>query len=285
MPTASLPISYHATSYSARYTFSGKERDEETGYSYFDARYYNSTYSIWLSVDPMSDKYPSLSPYAYCADNPIKLVDSNGEDIWIVGEDGNNYKYENGNIYTKEGKLYTPESGTFLSEAKNSIDILNGTMTGNKLLSAFEGSNSQDVFIERGIESKCGDYTIEAATGAFISQTILWNPMGRDLPTTAGIQKNATTDLGHELSHVWDNAKNIQGLDDLCPQNGTRSEWRAVYKENLIRGELGMPYRTGYTFKNSDKNYFVPMLNKKGEPYMPNSIQWTPFEICKRKTN
>ena len=37
--------------------------------------------SIWLSVDPMSDKYPSLSPYVYCADNPIKLVDPNGEEI------------------------------------------------------------------------------------------------------------------------------------------------------------------------------------------------------------
>ena len=86
MPTTSLPISYHATSYSARYTFSGKERDEETGYSYFGARYYNSSYSIWLSVDPMSDKYPSLSPYAYCADNPVKLVDVDGEEVYIFGD-------------------------------------------------------------------------------------------------------------------------------------------------------------------------------------------------------
>ena len=69
------------TSYSARYTFSGKERDEETGYSYFGARYYNSSYSIWMSVDPMSDKYPSLSPYAYCGNNPVKCVDPRGEEI------------------------------------------------------------------------------------------------------------------------------------------------------------------------------------------------------------
>ena len=61
------------------YTFSAKEKDAETGYSYFGARYYSSELSIWLSVDPMLDKYPSLSPYVYCANNPVKLVDPNGE--------------------------------------------------------------------------------------------------------------------------------------------------------------------------------------------------------------
>ena len=65
----------------ALHTFSAKERDSETGLSYFGARYYSSDLSTWLSVDPMSDKYPSLSPYVYCADNPVKLVDPNGEEI------------------------------------------------------------------------------------------------------------------------------------------------------------------------------------------------------------
>ena len=64
-----------------KHTFSSKERDAETGLSYFGARYYSSELSIWLSVDPMSDKYPSLSPYVYCADNPVKLVDPNGEEM------------------------------------------------------------------------------------------------------------------------------------------------------------------------------------------------------------
>ena len=68
-------------SFSSMYTFSAKEKDAETGYSYFGSRYYNSDLSIWLSVDPMSDKYPNLSPYTYCADNPIKLVDPNGEEF------------------------------------------------------------------------------------------------------------------------------------------------------------------------------------------------------------
>ena len=70
------------------FTFSAKERDSETGLSYFGSRYYSSDLSIWLSVDPQSDKYASLSPYVYCADNPVKMVDPNGEDIWEINENG-----------------------------------------------------------------------------------------------------------------------------------------------------------------------------------------------------
>ena len=70
------------------FTFSAKEKDSETGLSYFGSRYYSSDLSIWLSVDPMSDKYPSLSPYVYCADNPVRLVDPEGEDIWEIDENG-----------------------------------------------------------------------------------------------------------------------------------------------------------------------------------------------------
>ena len=71
-------------SWNAPYTFSGKEKDIETGYGYFGARYYDSGLSIWLSVDPMSDKYPSMSPYNYCANNPVILVDPDGRDYETV---------------------------------------------------------------------------------------------------------------------------------------------------------------------------------------------------------
>ena len=81
-------VDQRITDFSARHTFSAKERDSETGLSYFGARYYSSDLSIWLSVDPMSDKYPSLSPYVYCADNPVKLTDPDGR--WIPGVDDDN---------------------------------------------------------------------------------------------------------------------------------------------------------------------------------------------------
>ena len=62
-------------------SFTGKEKDEETGYGYFGARYMDHVLMTgWLSVDPMMDKYPGISPYEYCALNPIKVVDPDGMD-------------------------------------------------------------------------------------------------------------------------------------------------------------------------------------------------------------
>jgi len=73
-------------SWNTPYKFSAKELDDETGYSYFGARYYDPNISIWLSVDPESDKYPDLSPYLYCAGNPIIFKDPDGNYIKPVNE-------------------------------------------------------------------------------------------------------------------------------------------------------------------------------------------------------
>jgi hypothetical protein len=39
---------------------------------------YTSAQAIWLSPDPLLDKYPYISPYAYCAWNPVKNIDPDG---------------------------------------------------------------------------------------------------------------------------------------------------------------------------------------------------------------
>ena len=63
-------------------SFMGEEKDYESGFHYYGARYYwSETLTGWLSVDPMMDKYPSLSPYNYCVWNPAKLVDPDGAEI------------------------------------------------------------------------------------------------------------------------------------------------------------------------------------------------------------
>ncbi len=76
----------HNGAYNSPYHFNAKEVDPETGYHYYGARYYNSNLSVWLSVDPKADKYPSLSAFAMVANNPARLIDPNGMEIEYGGE-------------------------------------------------------------------------------------------------------------------------------------------------------------------------------------------------------
>ena len=103
-----------------RYTFSAKEKDSETGLSYFGSRYYSSDLSIWLSVDPMSDKYPSLSPYTYCANNPVRVVDPDGEEVVLETI----YKKDANGNDTKEIERFNIRiTGKILNCSNKNIDM------------------------------------------------------------------------------------------------------------------------------------------------------------------
>ena len=62
------------------YKYNGKELDRKGGLDWYDygARYYDAALGRWHVVDPMSEKYYGVSPYLYCVNNPILLVDPNG---------------------------------------------------------------------------------------------------------------------------------------------------------------------------------------------------------------
>ena len=67
-----------------KYGFTGKERDRETGLDYFWNRYYDKDLGRFRSVDPLWHKYPTLSSYQYCDNNPMMYVDPTGESATIA---------------------------------------------------------------------------------------------------------------------------------------------------------------------------------------------------------
>ena len=108
------PVFHHTYTYSiscisSPCPFTGKEKDEETGYGYFGARYMDhELMTMWLSVEPMADKYPNISPYAYCAWNPVKLVDPDGREFGdFYGKSGQYL----GNDGKNDGKVYVMRNG------------------------------------------------------------------------------------------------------------------------------------------------------------------------------
>ena len=127
-------------------SFTGKELDEETGYGYFGARYMDhELMTMWLSVDPMADKYPSLSPYNYCAWNPIKLVDPDGREFWIANNQVSKNdilslikrsRYEKYVSFGKDGKV-TMNFGNLSQKKINKVlDKDPGLSLVNKLVSS-----------------------------------------------------------------------------------------------------------------------------------------------------
>ncbi len=99
------------------FKFNGKELDEETGYYYYGARYYTPELGIWLSVDPLSDKFPHQSNYMYCSGRPVTVVDPDGRDEWEVNygtgkiskvNENKHYVNDKGNrIIVKQGEEYS----------------------------------------------------------------------------------------------------------------------------------------------------------------------------------
>lgn len=64
--------------------FTGKERDNESTYDYFGARYYDARVGRWGQVEPLLNKYLSFSPYQYGLLNPTTILDVNGKDVRAV---------------------------------------------------------------------------------------------------------------------------------------------------------------------------------------------------------
>ncbi|WP_236264210.1 RHS repeat domain-containing protein [Dysgonomonas sp. Marseille-P4677] len=69
-----------------KYKYNGKELDDMHQLNLYDysARYYESAVGRFTSVDPLAEKYYSISPYAYVANNPINAVDPRGDSIWFT---------------------------------------------------------------------------------------------------------------------------------------------------------------------------------------------------------
>ncbi len=136
------------------HTFSAKEKDTETGLSYFGSRYYSSDLSIWLSVDPMSDKYSSMSPYTYCANNPIKLVDPNGEEISEhIDKYGNIIAhYDDG-----DNSVYLHKSGTTEADISAQRKVSNNTGGEGKKIGELGGNIDMMSFFENKLAKSASE--------------------------------------------------------------------------------------------------------------------------------
>ena len=66
------------------YKYNGKELDRMHGLDWYDhgARHNDAAIGRWHVMDPLCEKYYDVSPYAYCAGDPVNAIDPDGKSIW-----------------------------------------------------------------------------------------------------------------------------------------------------------------------------------------------------------
>lgn len=287
------------------YKFNGKEDQSFASVPLLDygARLLSTRTGRWTTMDPLAEKYYSISPYAYCGNNPVNLIDPDG--MWIfIYYNNQSYKYENGKLYQyqtsgEKATSYieiTPEEGSFVEGIFNALnDLENNSDTGKKLLKYFSNDDI-NAYIHPYSKIADDNKTKETENGLVLSGISTPIYMKDDLSGTAiatenGIEESPLwIDLGHELSHRKDYITNGEKVNEPWITIGdeifVKSEIQATHYENLMRQEAGLPLRTHYgTIKENDVvigPYFPSrLIRKNGKSIVIPGVQYTPLK--KRK--
>ncbi len=271
-----------------KYLYNGKELQDEFGVEWYDygRRMYDPALGRFHTQDRFAEKYHTMSPYQYGANNPVLMIDVNGDSLWISYK-GNDILYDNGNLYNSDGTAYTgkgvklDKSGNvtgykgFLKQTMNALGTMAGTAEGGAMLTELQGSTNNFTIMHssnnpKGNKSEFSasdpakahanqamtdpahavSYAALTSMGISLAGgsggTIYWNPSGTTLPTTAGAQANSTVELAHEMFHGLDANRGLLDSRTHLDPRVDRSEWQAVYRENTLRGQMGVPLRTHY---------------------------------------
>jgi RHS repeat-associated protein len=105
-----------------KFKYNGKELDLMHGLNLYDygARLYDPLVGQFTSIDPLCEKYYSVSPYTYCAGNPVNRIDPDGRD-WYKNNKSSYYAWFDGDA-AREGFTYIGGKGSVLGEFESIID-------------------------------------------------------------------------------------------------------------------------------------------------------------------
>ena len=237
-----------------KYLYNGKEIQDDFNLYWYDygARFYDPQLGRFHTQDRFAEKYLSMTPYQYGANNPALYIDINGDSIWITNRTGflglrsERLLYENGNLY-KGGEVYEGKQSGYTRNTVNALDkIRTGGANGEALITGLQKSS-----LNLAISHFSGGNKF---IGKGREMSIKWNPNSTSGgPNDQGNNyRPAFIGLSHELGHAedWANFPIMDSRSWIELSDGsviTNAEKYAMHVENKIRAEHGLSLRTHYT--------------------------------------
>ncbi len=257
-----VDLKYNTQQFETPYKFNGKEKDLESGYNYYGARYYYDWLSIWLSVDPLSDKYPHLTSYNYCANNPVMLVDPDGrefdpvQDKQYIKPIEKEAKARMESLQKKMGDL-DPGSEKY-QNLKNQYDQYNSTLTEIGELRA----DKDNLYLLNFGEKISNDGSGEVRYGGTNDRGM--NVININIKSK--IPHGNIGTIAHELKHAYQFFSGDLGF--ALDKNGkqvTTNNSMYLEKQAGIRGDLffGFPHKGDLTDYKLDDRYILRGIYRK----------------------
>lgn len=173
------------------YKYNGKELDLMHGLNTYDygARQHDPILARWDRIDPLCEKYYSTSPYAYCANNPVRFIDPDGRDVTIL------YTDENGKTRTFkfDGTQSKCPNNSFVLAFIKTYNFLKSKGLGKNLIKAVT-NHKYNIDIQEGITKN--KFSCD-------KNRVYWIPQ-YGLKMTNGSIHSAAVSLEHEFDHAID---------------------------------------------------------------------------------
>ena len=207
------------------FRFSSKEFVSQGNVNWYDfgARWYDSYKIRWTTQDPLAEKYYGISPYVYCAANPVNLVDPEGKKIYIryTDEHGKDLDY----CY-EIGAKYFGRDG-FVQDI---VDALNNIYSngGQDVIGALV--DSPDAYTYLNEVYKYGNYAVNGYNDGYI---YLGNTFNGGMDVASKLES-----VAHESFHAFQDYMGQGGISAFNEVEANvfagRIQINYAFRENLL---------------------------------------------------
>ncbi len=101
----------------------------------------NSSAIRWYSIDPLAEKFASISPYVAMANNPILFTDPDGQEVWVSYGDNQRAQYRDGKLYDDKGKEVSTDD-KFANAVVKYLGMMNESDIGKTVVDNLVGSEN-----------------------------------------------------------------------------------------------------------------------------------------------